>query len=345
MSARCNSSSKSASNSRGTAWHGCGTPCHSTRKALKYNEIRSGQVRTLQNVEKSFVYKALGDVCSLLRQVCMKYIGGSIGLPMWNRSLRSLARVSGAIILLAFVPQSGFADSWKSAASSWSSGSSFAPATNGQREAPERSSFRGIEVKSSFDLTPRSQPQPRSRQPFVMPQNADELTKVRALIFHAESRQHGYDAYNLSARVPPPKPASKMTLKEIQQWTKDTPGQQHAIGRYQIIPSTLNRLIKNTGVDLNTVFDPAVQDAFANLLIIEAGYLDLKDRRISLKQFEVALAKVWAGFPLSNGKSYYAGVANNAATVSYKTYSSALAQIFPAEARLTKLAGTIPDNG
>lgn len=123
-----------------------------------------------------------------------------------------------------------------------------------------------------------------------------------------------------------------MTLREIQQWTRDTPGQQHAIGRYQIIPSTLNRLIARTGLSLDTVFSPNIQDSLANILIIDAGYLALKDGSMSLDTFKVELAKVWAGFPLANGRSYYQGDGLNAATNSYANYSRYMAQIFPAEA-------------
>ncbi|PZX46888.1 hypothetical protein LX76_04600, partial [Cereibacter changlensis] len=66
---------------------------------------------------------------------------------------------------------------------------------------------------------------------------------------------------------------------------------------------------------------------------IDAGYLALKDGSLSLDAFKVELAKVWAGFPLPSGKSYYAGVAGNKATISYRNYSAYMAQIFPVEAR------------
>jgi hypothetical protein len=252
---------------------------------------------------------------------------GRIGRPA------PLDRLRPALSILAVIALPASADAWSTASNQWSGGSSFAPRPAPQQTALPGSSFHGVEVRSSFDLAPRSQPPGGKRAPFVMPKGNDELEKVRAVIFHAESRQHGYDAYNLSASIPPPRPASTMTLREIQQWTRDTPGQQHAIGRYQIIPSTLNRLIARTGLALDTVFAPNIQDAFANVLIIDAGYLALKDGSLSLDAFKVELAKVWAGFPLPSGKSYYAGVAGNKATISYRNYSAYMAQIFPVEAR------------
>ena len=51
-----------------------------------------------------------------------------------------------------------------------------------------------------------------------------------------------------------------MTLGEIRRWITVTPGQQHAIGRYQIIPSTLDSLIRRNGLPLETVFSAAVRD-------------------------------------------------------------------------------------
>ena len=258
--------------------------------------------------------------------------------------LRSLASAGGASFVLAAAGGMASAGSWETVAGGWTSGGSFASAGQQIAAAPAGSSFVGIEAKTSFDLTPRSQPKSSAGKPFVMPVGTDELTKVRAVITHAESRRDGDDAYNLSARIPPPRPASSMTLREIQQWTRDTPGQQHAIGRYQIIPSTLNALIARTGISLDTVFDPQIQDAFANVLLIDAGYLALKDGSMTLEGFKLSLAKVWAGFPLPNGESYYRGVANNRATISYDTFSRLMVEIFPAEAASTTQVARIAAN-
>ncbi|MGO4855031.1 hypothetical protein [Phaeovulum sp. W22_SRMD_FR3] len=284
------------------------------------------------SAEKVSVYSDLRVDGRLLRQVWKNLQVVPLRTTSQRAWLRSLARVCGASFALFAAGGIASAGSWETVAGGWTSGGSFG--SNGQQisAAPAGSSFVGIEAKSSFDLAPRSQPRSSAGKPFVLPVGTDELTKVRAVITHAESRRDGYDAYNLAARVPPPHPASTMTLREIQQWTWDTPGQQHAIGRYQIIPSTLNALIARTGISVDTVFDPQIQDAFANVLIIDAGYLALKDGTMSLDGFKAELAKVWAGFPLPTGESYYKGVANNQATISYEMYSRLMAQIFPAEA-------------
>ncbi|PTE19775.1 hypothetical protein C5F48_21075, partial [Cereibacter changlensis JA139] len=108
-----------------------------------------------------------------------------------------LDRIQAALSILAVIALPASADTWSTASNQWSGGSSFAPRPAPQQTALPGSSFHGVEVRSSFDLAPRSQPPGGKRAPFVMPKGNDELEKVRAVIFHAEGRQHGYDAYNL----------------------------------------------------------------------------------------------------------------------------------------------------
>jgi hypothetical protein len=326
---------KSTEMRRGTACHAGGTMCHSFGKVLKVIEDRCrGKISqsTPNNAEKVSVYRDLTGDGRLLRQVWKNPQVVPLRTTSQRAWLRSLAGVCGASFGLATIGVMATAEPWSPPENRWTGGSSFSATKSQMVSAPLGSSFHGREAQSSFDLTPRSQPKSATGRPFVMPQGTDQLAKVRAVIFHAESRQGGYDAYNLSARIPPPRPASTLTLREIQQWTWDTPGQQHAIGRYQIIPSTLNALIARTGISQDAVFDPQIQDAFANVLIIDAGYLALKDGTMSLDGFKAELAKVWAGFPLPTGESYYKGVANNQATISYEMYSRLMAQIFTVEA-------------
>ncbi|MEP2471629.1 MAG: hypothetical protein ABJH45_08720, partial [Paracoccaceae bacterium] len=66
-----------------------------------------------------------------------------------------------------------------------------------------------------------------------------DVQVIHDLIEEAESRSHGYDAVQHGARVRPKRKPSQMTLAEIFTWIEQTPGQPHAIGRYQFIPPTL----------------------------------------------------------------------------------------------------------
>ena len=74
------------------------------------------------------------------------------------------------------------------------------------------------------------------------------VTLIRALIQEAESRRDGYDAVQHGARVKPRKRPTQMTIEEIFDWVDATPGQPHAIGRYQFIPKTLRRVVARAGI-------------------------------------------------------------------------------------------------
>lgn len=122
-----------------------------------------------------------------------------------------------------------------------------------------------------------------------------------------------------------------MTLGEIRRWIAATPGQQHAIGRYQIIPAILDSLVRRTGLPPETLFDAAVQDRLGNLLIHDAGYAEFAAGRLTPERFMDNLARIWAGFPLASGRSAYHGIAGNRATVTRAFYADQMRQIFPRE--------------
>lgn len=152
---------------------------------------------------------------------------------------------------------------------------------------------------------------------------------LRQLIENAESRRDGYDAVQHGARIKPPKRPTDMTLAEIYRWIDDTPRQPHAIGRYQFIPKTLRRLVGKLDIPLSARFSPAVQDRLADILLIEAGYLAFTDGRMSRRDFMHNLARIWAGLPTSNGRSYYHGFAGNKASMTWARFEAEMRQIFP----------------
>lgn len=168
---------------------------------------------------------------------------------------------------------------------------------------------------------------PRHAQPLAP--NASQIDQLRYLIQTAESRRDGYDAVQHGAKVKPGKRPTRMTIGEIYKWIDDTPKQPHAIGRYQFIPKTLRRLVKQLRLPPNTRFTPQVQDRLANILLTEAGLNQLQAGRISRKAFMKNLAKIWAGFPLPNGRSYYHGYAGNKASMSWASFNREMTRIFP----------------
>ena len=90
-----------------------------------------------------------------------------------------------------------------------------------------------------------------------------------------------------------------MTLGEIYQWIDDTPGQPHAIGRYQFIPPTLRRVARERGFGPETQFTPGVQDALALVLLNDAGFARFQAGELDRRRFMHNLARIWAGLRLT----------------------------------------------
>jgi len=162
------------------------------------------------------------------------------------------------------------------------------------------------------------------RQPMFAPRATPEASATRAsrdLIARAEAGRQGYDAVQYGARIKPPKRPTDMTLAEIFAWIEETPGQPHAIGRYQFIPPTLRHSARRLGIDHSTRFSPDVQDRLADLLLGDAGFTKVQEGEITTEAFMLNLAKIWAGFPTASGRSYYHGYAGNKAVISYADYA------------------------
>lgn len=189
----------------------------------------------------------------------------------------------------------------------------------------------GVDDWSSFDPFERSRAGAK-RRPYSewrLKAGTTETEKLFDLIAFAEAGSKGYDAVHHSANRRP-KPPTAMTLQEIFIWIKATPGQHHAIGRYQFIPSTLARLVKRSKLPTSARFTPRVQDQLGLMLLEDAGLKKFKKGRMSLNRFMNNLARIWAGLPLKNGRSAYAGVAGNRATISRKFYETEMKKIFVA---------------
>lgn len=146
------------------------------------------------------------------------------------------------------------------------------------------------------------------------------------IIGRAESPRMGYNAVVYSARIKPDQAPTRMTIGQIYEWINQTPGQNHAIGRYQFIPATLRRVVEKAGLRTSQRFSESVQDRLAIILIEEAGFASWKAQRLSDATFMDNLARIWAGFPLANGRSAYHGHAGNRATVSRSAVQEALTQ-------------------
>ena len=159
--------------------------------------------------------------------------------------------------------------------------------------------------------------------------NATMVERLRHLVGQAESHHDGYNAINYGAKRLPSRRPTEMTLGEIYAWIEATPGQPHAIGRYQFIPSTLKRLAREIGAAPHERFSPRLQDLLADELFAEAGFNAFRDGVMARRQFMNNLAKIWAGLPNSSGQSHYHGYAGNRATMSWAYFEAEMAKIFP----------------
>lgn len=155
-----------------------------------------------------------------------------------------------------------------------------------------------------------------------------QAAMIRDLIALAEAGRDGYDAVQHGARRRPPLPPTQLTLGEIFAWIRATPRQPHAIGRYQFIPSTLARLVTIAGASAEDRFSPELQDRLADILLQEAGLDDFRTGQMTRHAFMNNLARIWAGFPTSSGRSHYHGYAGNAATMSWARFDREMAMIF-----------------
>lgn len=169
-----------------------------------------------------------------------------------------------------------------------------------------------------------------ARMPVAVSRSSDSaVMRVRHIIGRAESPRAGYDAVQHGARIKPRKRPTQMTIGEIYDWISATPGQPHAIGRYQFIPDTLRRVVAETGARHSDVFTPSLQDKLADVLLADAGFARFRAGQISQEKFMNNLAAIWAGLPTTSGRSKYHGYAGNRATVTLAYFHAEIAKIAP----------------
>jgi hypothetical protein len=272
--------------------------------------------------------KKLGNVTCCVRCSSSQEPGPrSLIFSPLPRRLLGFANSSGCLLLFLTLATSDCAQAgslkWTQSSSAWNT------------PVPPAGSNFNSSVRSLFNSPPPLNPL-NQHQGITLPNNFPELIKLRALIALAEAGPANYDAVQHHARIPPPKLPTQMTIAEIFAWIDATPGQHHAIGRYQIIPATLRGLVKNTGISTKAQFTPQTQDIFADALIVEAGYKLFRRGDITREVFMDNLSAIWAGLPLSNGLSRYHGIAGNKATMTRAAYEDAMERIFPStQARTT----------
>ncbi len=187
--------------------------------------------------------------------------------------------------------------------------------------------FAGREGTSLFADRPEAPPTYADAP--IVALRGTAVERLRALISAAESHRDGYDAVQHGARIRPGKKPTQMTLREIFTWIEDTPGQPHAIGRYQFIPATLRRVAGRIGAQPQQVFSPQLQDRLADVLLAEAGWHRFQAGELGRTAFMNNLAKIWAGLPNVSGKSHYEGYAGNKASMTWARFEAEMVRLAP----------------
>jgi muramidase (phage lysozyme) len=128
--------------------------------------------------------------------------------------------------------------------------------------------------------------------------------------------------YNIAYGGRTPKTADgrtldEMSLNEVRAHQRRMGHPSTAVGRYQIISSTMDSLIKEMGLTGNEIFDEAMQDRMGIHLLKRRGLDDFLAGRITTQQFMKNLSQEWAGLPMDmSGRSYYHGDGLNRAGIS-----------------------------
>lgn len=172
------------------------------------------------------------------------------------------------------------------------------------------------EARREFaDQDPRN---PNRKKSSTSPTAQGQMGALLDIIGAAEGAGAGYDAANKgkAGDMPGGYPGlSGLTVNDVMKLQSD--GKIFAAGRYQIIPKTLAGLMAgnygNTGVKGSDLFDAATQDKLTTALInarIKEGGGDSWETQLALSKEFAAIANP------DTGKSYYAGKANNKASIS-----------------------------
>lgn len=151
--------------------------------------------------------------------------------------------------------------------------------------------------------------------------SADGATKADDLAGLISRGEGDYNSVNLGQRGgyrSGTRDLENMTVGEVMEAQRR--GEFNAAGRYQVIGSTLREAAKAMKLSSNDRFDRATQDKIYSYIINRkrpeiGAYISGKsnDRNAAIK----AAAKEWASIQdPDTGKSFYAGVANNSASIS-----------------------------
>jgi muramidase (phage lysozyme) len=259
-------------------------------------------------------------------------LGGASAAPLSTHRARPLANRAATPIMDATRPPAARLPLAEVMATGTAPGAADLPPDTASDAAlsasrrPPGSLFAGTGAGLFAPLPPRARVGNARPRPLA---GRSAVAQLLSLIAAAEAGGSGYDAVQHGARVQPPAPPTHLTLREIHEWIAATPGQPHAIGRYQFIPPTLRRVTQLRGLGPDTLFSAEVQDSLALVLLEDAGLRAFEAGTLPRIRFMENLARIWAGLPLPNGRSFYEGYAGNSAAMTWAAFEGGMSRIWP----------------
>lgn len=169
-----------------------------------------------------------------------------------------------------------------------------------------------------------------NQRPIVV--NPNTYKPLLQLIANAESKDN-YNAYfgnasNVSLKF------TDMSIAQVVRWQRDyvnQGSQSDAVGRYQIMSTTLTGLIEQLDIDASEQYSEAMQDRLAIALLDRRGGQKYVNHELTAQEFAANLAMEWAALPKVLGEnpagSYYAGDGLNKSLVSVSEVQAAIKPI------------------
>lgn len=144
------------------------------------------------------------------------------------------------------------------------------------------------------------------------------------LIGRVEGGPHGYNALVYGAGTPRSANLTDMSIAQVMEYQAGMRGRGHAstaVGKYQVIASTLQEAIQGLSLSPSEKFSPEVQDRIGEFLLNRRIARGQGDPNSIVRQ----LSQEWAALPMDRtGRGYYDGQNGNKAGVQYDALVSAL---------------------
>lgn len=157
-------------------------------------------------------------------------------------------------------------------------------------------------------------------------------TPFRGILDLIGSGEGDWNSANRGNAGDTPGGVSGLSSMTYGQWKNLQAQGYFALGRYQFIPETLRQAASEIGLSDSTVMSPDTQDKLAIQLMVGgkkrprlAAYLQGRNNNIDAALDDLALE--WASVASASGGSAYAGVGNNAASISRGSARQQLVQL------------------